>query len=68
MAVSAGEISGIKTKLVDARTALVTMLGESDKQKQEACRTTVKNLTNETISLFSTLMEKAKMLRVSLRN
>ncbi|HHT9135616.1 MAG TPA: MCP four helix bundle domain-containing protein [Candidatus Wunengus sp. YC60] len=60
MAVSAGEISGIKTKLVDARTALVTMLGESDKQKQEACRTTVKNLTNETISLFSTLMEKAK--------
>ena len=34
MAVSASDINGIKTKLVDARTALVTMLGESDKQKQ----------------------------------
>src|SRR3990172_12418370 len=60
MAVSASDINGIKTKLVDARTALVTMLGESDKQKQEGCSTTVKNLTNETISLFSTLTEKAK--------
>ena len=60
MAVSASDINGLKTKLVDARTALVTMLGESDKQKQEGCRTTVKNLTNETISLFSALMEKAK--------
>src|SRR3990170_2283974 len=60
MAVSASDINGVKTKLVDARTALVTMLGESDKQKQEGCSTTVKNLTNETISLFSTLMEKAK--------
>ena len=34
MAVSASDINGVKTKLVDARTALVTMLGESDKQKQ----------------------------------
>ena len=42
MAVSASDINGVKTKLVDARTALVTMLGESDKQKQEGCRTTVK--------------------------
>src|SRR5574342_74749 len=60
MAVSKDDINGLKTKLVDARTALVTMLGESDKTKQEGCRTTVKNLTNETISLFSTLMGKAK--------
>ena len=34
MAVSASDINGVKTKLVDARTTLVTMLGESDKQKQ----------------------------------
>ena len=60
MAVSASDINGVKTKLVDARTALVTMLGESDKQKQEVCRTTVKNLTSETITLFSTLMVNAK--------
>ena len=38
MAVSASKINGLKAKLVDARTALVTMLGESDKQKQEECR------------------------------
>ena len=60
MAISAGEINGLKTKLVDARTALVTMLGESDRGKQEECSAKVKNITNETISLFSTLMEKAK--------
>ena len=42
MAVSASEINGVKTKLVDTRTALVTMLGESDTNKQEECRTTVK--------------------------
>ena len=42
MAVSKDDINGLKTKLVDARTALVTMLGESDKTKQEGCRTTVK--------------------------
>lgn len=60
MAVSKDDINGLKTKLVDARTALVTMLGESDKTKQEGCRTTVQNLTQETITLFSTLIEKAK--------
>ncbi|MFN3531739.1 MAG: hypothetical protein ACK41Q_04380 [Candidatus Brocadia sp.] len=60
MAVSKSDIIDLKTKLVDARTALVTMLGESDKQKQEACRTTVKKLTEETIRLFSTLAGKAK--------
>ncbi|KXK30600.1 MAG: hypothetical protein UZ01_01269 [Candidatus Brocadia sinica] len=35
MAVSKYDINGLKTKLADARTALVTMLGESDKAKQE---------------------------------
>ena len=34
MAVSASDINGLKAKLVDARTTRVTMLGESDKQKQ----------------------------------
>jgi hypothetical protein len=60
MAISKNEVNDLKTKLVDARTALVTMLGESDKQNQEACRTTVKNLTQETITLFSTLAENEK--------
>lgn len=60
MAVSASDINGVKTKLMDARTALVTMLGESDKTKQEGCRATVKKLTDETLALFPTLIEKAK--------
>lgn len=30
MAVSKDDINGLKTKLVDARTALVTMLGETE--------------------------------------
>ena len=59
MAVSKDDINGLKTKLVDARTALVTMLGESDTNKQGECRTKVENLTSETISLFSALMGKA---------
>ncbi len=60
MAVSASDINGLKTKLVDARTALVSMLGENDKGKQVECRTKVSDITNETITLFSTLMGKAK--------
>lgn len=60
MAVSKEDINGLKTKFVDARTALVTMLGESDKTKQEGCRTTVKKLTGETLGLFPKLIEKAK--------
>ncbi len=60
MAVNASDIHGPKTKLVDARTALVSMLGENDKGKQEECRTKVRNITNETITLFSTLMGNAK--------
>ena len=60
MAVSKDDINGLKTKLLDARTALVTMLGESDKTKQEGCRTTVKKLTDETLALFPKLIEKAK--------
>ena len=35
MAISKSDINDLKTKFVDARTARVTMLGESDKQKQE---------------------------------
>ena len=35
MAISKSDINDLKAKLVDTRTALVTMLGESDKQKQE---------------------------------
>ena len=42
------------------RMPLVTMLGESDKTKQEGCRTTVKKLTEETLALFPKLIEKAK--------
>jgi len=60
MAISAGDVNDLKTKLVDARTALVSMLGENDTGKQEECRTKVKNLTQETITLFSTLAGKAK--------
>jgi len=60
MAVSTSEINDLKTKLVDARTALVSMLGENDKGRQEECRTKVSDITNETITLFSTLMGKAK--------
>ena len=60
MAVSKDDINGLKTKLVDARTALVTMLGESDRVKQEGCRSTVKKLTDETLALFPQLIEKAK--------
>jgi len=60
MAVSKEDINGLKTKFVDARTALVTMLGESDKTKQEGCRTTVKKLTDETLALFPKLIENAK--------
>lgn len=60
MAVSKDDIKGLKTKLVDARTALVTMLGESDKTKQEGCSATVKKLTDDTLALFPKLIEKAK--------
>ncbi|MBE7444232.1 MAG: MCP four helix bundle domain-containing protein [Planctomycetia bacterium] len=60
MAVSKDDINGLKTKLLDARTALVTMLGESDKTKQTQCRATVKKLTDETLALLPQLIEKAK--------
>ena len=60
MAISTSDINDLKTKLVDARTALVSMLGENDTGKQEECRTKVRNITSETITFFSTLMEKAK--------
>lgn len=60
MAVSKEDINDLKTKFLDARTALVIMLGESYKTKQEGCRATVKKLTGETLALFSKLTEKAK--------
>src|SRR5574341_527189 len=60
MAISKGDVNDLKTKLVDARTALVSMLGESDRKKQEEYSAKVKSLTNETITFFSTLMGKAK--------
>lgn len=60
MAVDKNDINDLKTKLLDARTALVTMLGESDKTKQEGYRTTIKKLTDETLALFPKLIEKAK--------
>ncbi|MFO0793416.1 MAG: MCP four helix bundle domain-containing protein [Candidatus Brocadiaceae bacterium] len=60
MAISTSEINDLKTKLMDARTALVSMLGENDTGKQKECSTKVKNLTQETITFFSTLMGKAK--------
>lgn len=60
MAVSKDNINNLKTKLLDARTALVTMLGESDRAKQEECRTKVKNLTEETLAFFPKLIENAK--------
>ncbi|MBM4056126.1 MAG: hypothetical protein FJ264_15955 [Planctomycetes bacterium] len=65
MAISKGEINDLKTKLVDARTALVSMLGESNRGKQEEYSAKVKNLTNETITFLSTLMEKAKGTNVA---
>ncbi|TVL99418.1 MAG: hypothetical protein CV087_18085 [Candidatus Brocadia sp. WS118] len=45
---------------MDTRTALVSMLGESDKTKQEGCRATVKKLIDETPALFPQLIGKAK--------
>lgn len=36
------------------------MLGESDRAKQEECRTKVKNLTKETQALFLKLIGSAK--------
>lgn len=60
MAVSKEDINGLKTKFLDARTALVSMLGESDKTKQEGCRATVKKLTDEALALFPKLIEKSK--------
>lgn len=60
MAVSKEDINGLKTKFLDARTALVSMLGESDKTKQEGCRATVKKLTDEALVLFPKLIEKSK--------
>ena len=60
MAISTGEINNLKAKFVDARTALVSMLGETDRVKQEEYSATVKKLTQETLALFPALIEKAK--------
>ncbi len=59
MPISAGDVNGLKSKFVDARTALVAMLGESDKAKQKECAATVKQVTQVTIDLFPGLMTKA---------
>ncbi|MEP9410735.1 MAG: MCP four helix bundle domain-containing protein [Candidatus Brocadia sp.] len=67
MAVGKEDINDLKTKLVDARTALVTMLGESDRARQEECRTKVKNLTEETKALFLKLIENAKGTNIGAR-
>jgi hypothetical protein len=60
MAVCKDDINNLKTKLLDARTALVAMLGESDRTKQEEYNTKVKNLTEETLAFFPKLIENAK--------
>lgn len=60
MAVSKYDINNLKTKLLDARTALVAMLGESDRTKQEECSAKVKNLTEETLAFSPKLIENAK--------
>ncbi len=60
MAVSKDDINNLKTKLMDARAALVAMLGESDRTKQEECSAKVKSLTEETLAFFPKLIENAK--------
>lgn len=60
MAVSKDDINNLKTKLMDARAALVAMLGESDLTKQKECSAKVKSLTEETLAFFPTLIENAK--------
>ncbi len=60
MAVCKDDINNLKTKLMDARTALVAMLGESDRTKQEECSAKVKSLTEETLVLFPKLIESAQ--------
>lgn len=60
MPISAGDVNDLKSKLVDARTALVAMLGEADKAKQKECDAKVKQLTKATLDLFPGLMVKAK--------
>ncbi len=60
MAVTASDINDLKAKLVDARTALVAMLGEADRAKQEECNATVKKVTSETAAFFPTLIQKAQ--------
>ena len=60
MPISAGDVNDLKSKLVDARTALVTMLGESDKAKQKECDAKVKQLTKATVDILPVLIAKAK--------
>lgn len=59
MPISAGDVNDLKSKFVDARTALVAMLGEADKAKQEECAAKVKQVTQATIDFFPGLMTKA---------
>lgn len=59
MAISTGDINDLKAKIVDARTALVSMLAETERTKQEGYDATVKKLTNETLALFTALLAKA---------
>lgn len=59
MPISAGDVNDLKSKFVDARTALVAMLGEADKAKQKESADKVEQLTTATIDLFPGLMTKA---------
>ncbi|MBI5307915.1 MAG: MCP four helix bundle domain-containing protein [Planctomycetes bacterium] len=59
MPISAGDVNDLKSKFVDARTALVAMLGEADKAKQEECAAKVKQVTQATLDFFPGLIAKA---------
>lgn len=60
MPISAGDVNDLKSKFVDARTALVAMLAEADKAKQAECAAKVKQVTKTTVDLFPVLIAKAK--------
>lgn len=58
--VLAGELDDLKAKLTDVRGALVAMLGEKDKAKQEELHAKIKKLTKEIDGLLSALIAKEK--------
>ncbi|HHT9159419.1 MAG TPA: MCP four helix bundle domain-containing protein [Candidatus Brocadiaceae bacterium] len=55
-----GDLEGVKTRLVEGRTALLSMLDEKDKAKQAEYNAKIKKVTAEINTMIPSMVEKEK--------